>query len=51
MECVQYAASQGMAGSAELFAAWCSVGLRRRDGSDKPAFDSFLAGAAALDAD
>ncbi len=51
MECVQYATSQGMAGSAELFAAWCSVGLRRRDGSGKPAFDSFLAGAAALNAD
>ncbi len=47
-QCVAYAQAQGDPQSAELYAAWCSVGLRDRQGAAKPAFSSFIAAAAGL---
>lgn len=46
-ECLRFAAAQGLPASAELFAFWCSTGLRQRDGTAKAAFASFVAGASA----
>lgn len=47
-DCLAYAEAQGVPGSPELFAVWCSVGLRSRDGAAKPAFASFVEAAAGL---
>ena len=46
--CLGRAAAMGQPGSAELYAYWCSTGLRTRDGVAKKAFDSFRSGAAEL---
>jgi hypothetical protein len=45
-ECLGYGTAEGQAGSAELYAFWCSTGLRTRTGAAKLAFASYLAGAA-----
>jgi hypothetical protein len=47
-ECLSKASAQGHAGSAELYAYWCSTGLRTREGNTKQAFDAFRGGAALL---
>jgi hypothetical protein len=46
--CLARAASMGHEGSAELYAWWCSTGLRTRDGEPKKAFDTFRSGTALL---
>lgn len=46
--CLAKAAAVGKPGSPELFAYWCSTGLRTLDGQPRKAFDSFRSGAAAL---
>jgi hypothetical protein len=44
--CLSQAQAQGLPGSAEVYAYWCSTGLRARDGTPKAGFEAFVAGAA-----
>jgi hypothetical protein len=46
--CQARAAACGHPDSLELYVYWCSTGLRTRQGSTKPSFDEFRAGAAGL---
>jgi hypothetical protein len=40
--CVTFAEARGSPDSTELFAFWCSTGLRQRSGPPKDAFDAYL---------
>lgn len=43
--CSRYAQARDPTSSAELYAFWCGVGLRTRQGQSKEAFSAFLSGA------
>lgn len=44
-DCLARSTAKGTPGSAELYAFWCSTGLRTRDGMAKESFTTFLTGA------
>lgn len=47
-ECLRFAQSRNAAHSSELYAFWCSAGLRTRDGEHKEGFAAYMAGASML---
>ena len=46
--CLRFAKERRVSSSAELYAFWCSTGLRLRDGAPKVGFSSFLSAATGL---